>query len=296
MNLVKYFCILLLVILFLFLVPVFFPYILIEIMVVIAVIETIIFYFLFRKNANSKKLILSVFGVNLISFMPIQIILTTVFYSSYKILGTLTFLFAPLLTEIFAIVLEFILMWWIFTKVDKNILKEIITKKRLIKLVAIANVASVLIVITLFILTIATPVPLTPTTPVGDAGRLISSLRNPWYSVMGSESVTFDLGESINRDALSEKSAGIQPEQICLSAGAFQDSDIWEEGSEQSSVRYSGTTKTDVRFKGVCGRAQRLADADYLFEEGEFEFSWFSDCRCLDKPEQECCLLAVVKK
>ena len=137
----------------------------------------------------------------------------------------------------------------------------------------------------------------TPTgKPIDVAGRLISSLRNPWYSVMGSESVTFDLGESINRDALSEKSAGIQPEQICLSAGAFQDSEIWEEGSEQSSVRYSGTTKTDVRFKGVCGRAQRLADADYLYEDEKFEYDWFSSCECLEEEEQECCILAIVRK
>ena len=169
--------------------------------------------------------------------------------------------------------------------------------KKIIIAVLIANIASFFVVGAFYYVFLSNPGgPYPAGKPIDVAGRLISSLRNPWYSVMGSESVTFDLGESINRDALSEKSAGIQPEQICLSAGAFQDSDIWEEGSEQSMVRYSGTTKTDVRFKGVCGRTQRLADADYLFEEGEFEFSWFSDCRCLDKPEQECCLLAVVKK
>ncbi len=137
----------------------------------------------------------------------------------------------------------------------------------------------------------------TPTgKPIDVAGRLISSMRNHWYQPLASESVTFDLGGSINRDALSEKSPGIQPEQICLSTGAFQDSEIWEEGSEMSSVRYTGTTKTDVRVKGVCGRAQRLGAADYLYEDEKFEYDWFGSCDCLDIDEQECCLLAIVRK
>lgn len=135
--------------------------------------------------------------------------------------------------------------------------------------------------------------------PIEVAGRTVKSLRTPLYTITSSEPVTFTPKDSINRDALAEQVSGLLPSQICLSAGVYSTNEaLWNQGEGLSSVMYTGTTNQEVKFRGVCGRAGRLKEGDFFGDKEILKQDWFTgDCACLtEEDDQECCLMAIVRK